>query len=132
MKKGIITAGIGLGVLASGMALAGYKSGGNVTVTVYSDGSKYVSGKLGSARNSSDNTQYIGCYHRVSSSSEWVVCQARNTSGTYASCISYDSRYFDVVDGMDSDSTLTYSANSSGYCTDIVHQTRSQDAPKEP
>jgi hypothetical protein len=35
-----------------------------------------------------------------------------------------------VVDGMDSDSTLTYVIATDGSCSTIVAQTRSQAAPK--
>jgi hypothetical protein len=134
MKKAIVSI-IGFGAIALGstIAVAGFKStAGQVTITNNPDGTRTVSGDLGFVRNTPDSVQHHGCFHRGDAgSSELVVCQSRTAAGTSVICSSSDARLIRVVDGLDSDSTLTYViASTSTACNTIVVQTRSQTAPK--
>jgi|SoiMethySBSTD1v2_1073268.scaffolds.fasta_scaffold23433_3 hypothetical protein len=133
MKKLVISV-IGFGVIALGsaVALAGLKTtNASVTITNNADGTRTVSGDMGFVRNTADTVQHHGCFHRGDTGGEFVTCQSRTTAGTSTLCTTSDSRMIRVVDGMDSDSTLTYIiASGSSACTGIVAQTRSQAAPK--
>ena len=74
---------------------------------------------MGSARNSSDSTQYIGCYFEgYTSGSQYILCFANNSSGTYGSCTSSDPRLMALgPKPSPPDSLLEFSWNSSGACT---------------
>jgi len=134
MKKLIVSAiGFGAIALASTVAVAGFKStSGSVTITNNADGTRTVSGDMGFVRNTADNVQHHGCFHRGDTAGEFVVCQSRTSAGVNTSCSTSDARMMRVVAGMDSDSSLLYVISTAGACNVIVAQTRSQTAPKAP
>jgi hypothetical protein len=132
--KKIAISAIGCSVIAlvSTGAFAGLKTtNAPVTITNNADGTRTVSGDMGFVRNTADNVQHHGCFHRGDTGGEMVVCQSRTSAGVSTICSTSDARMIRVVDGMDSDSTLTYVISAAGSaCNAIVAQTRSQAAPK--
>jgi hypothetical protein len=118
--------GLGLLVALAGSARAGAKH--SVPVTV---GSAYASGSLGTARNSSDGNQYIGCQVYGTSSIN-AYCYAADSAGHYLSCSTTTTAMVALAESLTSDSYLYFSVNSSGGCTYLVVQNSSDLAPKNP
>ena len=74
-----------LGLLLTPMAYAGYKAESPVFVD---QSSNIALGSLGSARNSADSTQYIGCTVGFSNGAESLSCYARTSTGLMGTCYS--------------------------------------------
>src|SRR6478672_955740 len=91
MKRVISMSLVGAFVLGmGGMAFAGLRTT-NTVVVVNTAASKYAYGSLGSARNSVDTLQYIGCtVYAGTATPTRVSCFARNAAspGVYLSCSS--------------------------------------------
>jgi hypothetical protein len=123
------------GALLSTAALAGYKATSEVVVSSTTTGMTAM-GSVGSARNSADSTQYIGCQvstNNVSSGSVTVQCFARNAAGTYLSCVTTDPNYVSAAQAIDSDSYIRFSTeSSSSNCTYLLVVDSSYYAPKQP
>lgn len=115
MRKGFLTAMVALGMAATtATALAGLKINSTVTVNTTS---RYATGALGSARNSADSVQYIGCSVTDSAGSAFVSCSARNSAGRFASCTSSDVGKVSAASSINSDSYIYFRYDSSGVCT---------------
>ncbi|MCP4136738.1 MAG: hypothetical protein GY754_37560 [bacterium] len=76
---------LGLGILTVVVLSAGYLFAGYaLTNQVYVNNtasSPYAHGALQAARNSSDTTQYIGCYNYTLTGTPGAACIARDSSG---------------------------------------------------
>jgi hypothetical protein len=85
MKRAHVVVGLAAGFvsLIAVQAFAGKKTAQEVFVNPIS---RYAYGALGSARNSADSTQYIGCYVDYSASEFFGGCEAKSASGAFASC----------------------------------------------
>lgn len=68
--------------VTSASAFAGYKSTHNVVIQ--SNGISY--GAMGTARNSADSLQYIGCELMASTSWSNLYCRARDSAGNTRMC----------------------------------------------
>ena len=115
MKKSVlVTVCVTLGLIATA-AWAGGKTGAEV----YADSAgRYAYGALGSARNSADAVQYIGCYvYAYSSGSEYVGCFARNAAGTYVSCVSSVPQIINTVRGLNENGYLYFTYDAGGTCS---------------
>ena len=114
----------GLGVVCP--ASAGAKNPWPVTVNyTYS----YANGALGTARNSADNNQDIGC--NVTSYS-WGYCYAVDASGNYAGCYANTEAHWAAIRAIDSDSAVDFTWDASGYCNSIIVYHGSSFEPKQP
>ncbi len=97
-------------------------------------------GYLGSARDSADGSQYIGCVVTgVPAGSvgllEEVSCGASDAQGLTAGCRSSDPTLIEVVNALNGDSRLTVSANlvnNTWVCTQFIIDTFSSTPPKQP
>ena len=77
-----------------------------------------VVGSMAGARYSTDSTQYIGCSINAA---PFVVCEARNRAGQFASCISYNASHIGAIQGMTDSSAIRFVVNNgSTDCTYIV------------
>jgi hypothetical protein len=123
------------GALLSTVALAGTKVTSEVTISSTTTGMTAM-GSMGSARNSADATQYIGCQlstNNVSSGVVTVQCFARNAAGTYLSCLTTDPNYVSAAQAIDGDSYIRFNTESSGStCTYLLVLDTSYYAPKQP
>lgn len=118
--------------LAPGLAWSGYKSNHPVQVDAKA---RFASGSLGSARNSADDQQYIGCYLYAFSTmtSPVGVCVANPASGDSGSCYFQDKPDFvALVQSLASDSWMYFQWDESGACTGIQVDKFSQYEPKQP
>jgi len=120
-------------LLLAGTAVAGSKW--YTPVYIYSSNGvpRGAYGTLGSARNSPDALQYIGC-----SVSTWaafgtsVYCWARDASGASLGCSSSDPKLVQVALGVNGDSYVQFEADSSGGCTFLNTRAMSYNDPKTP
>jgi len=115
-------------VLLGSAAFAGMRS----TAEVYiNQTSKYAQGSLGSARNSADSNQYIGC----SVTNDYIYCSARNAAGTWVHCDAYSASMALSARGIGSSGYLSFSwlgSSTSGTCNTLTVSHNSAYAPKEP
>jgi hypothetical protein len=121
--------GAALVAALSGTAYAGLKAASPVFIDT---GARIANGMLGSARNSADAVQHIGCYTNALTASVTTFCQARNSAGTSVSCSTTSANLVNVVQGMTGDSHLWFSWNAAGTCTEIDVYNVSQSPPKNP
>ena len=119
-----------LALLSSPLALAGEKAVQEVEInTQY----KYASGALGSARNSADNLQSIGCgVYSYPGGITYVSCSARSAKPQSAWCWSTDAKLVSVGLGISTDSSLLFTWNDDGTCSSIQLYNGSNTEPKRP
>jgi hypothetical protein len=114
-----------LGLVALGLTLSATTTltwAGKVTTNPVQVGSnqfsRYASGSLLSARYSADTRQYIQCI--AVASTQYTLCTAMDSAGTYVGCASPNPRFQEVVQAMTDSSYLYFVADLNGNCTDIV------------
>ncbi|WP_224245467.1 hypothetical protein [Hyalangium gracile] len=124
-------------LVLSTSAWAGAKVRGSVAIT-FSGGNGTASGRLGSARNSSDTVQYIGCTASTSGTPgtgttiSYMSCSARNAQNVTVSCGSSNPDFIETLRTLNSDSYVSFSWDGTGNCTGLTVATYSQYEPKEP
>jgi hypothetical protein len=112
-----------MGAVWNHRAFAGEKDINPVVVTVTATGG-YAYGSLGSARNSSDGTEDIGCTFTPGSAS----CTATNSSGLTRSCTAPGLG----LAGLSDDAYIYFSwSNGSTNCTDFIMLNWSANEPKK-
>ncbi len=112
---------------AVGAATAGYQSGAPVTIwTSY----RAATGALGTARNSPDYYQHIGCNFRGYASSHYASCFAIDASGAYVTCYTSSADMMAVVQSLNSDDYLYFAWDANNTCIAIEKQTSSRWEPK--
>jgi len=111
-------------VTLSSNAFSGLKAINNVIV-----GASYFYGAFGTARNSADTVQYIGCWDYGNS----ARCFARNSASTAKSCSTTDPNHLAVIRGL-VDSTYIYVNfnTTTGACTNVYSYNNSFWEPKQP
>lgn len=129
MKRRMIGATVLAALAIGGLAFGGARS----TWEVYVDTtSHYAQGSLGSARNSADSMQYIGC----SAENDYIYCSARNVSGTWVHCDAYSSAMAATVRAIGSDGFVQFywtpGSPTSGTCSSVQVNHYSYLAPKAP
>jgi hypothetical protein len=130
MKKMLIAIGFCL-LGAAPRAHAGTREADATLIITKADASGEAFGALGSARNSSDTNQYIGCdVAAFSGSGSSVHCFARDASGNGAGCSSSDPALVQSVSSLNSDSFLHFAFSPSATCTSIRVYTYSAQEPK--
>jgi hypothetical protein len=118
---------------SSASALAGYKQTSNVVI--YANG--VTQGSMGTARNSADTLQYIGCEIYASTSYSNLHCRARDAAGAVRHCWN-DARANDdmrqAIQTMTANSWLRFDVNlevDPTKCTFIHVVSSSQYAPPQ-
>jgi hypothetical protein len=112
-----------LGALV-GVAHAGAKYSYSVAV-----GTGWASGALGTARNSGDPNQVIGCQTYGTTT---FLCYAHDPYGTQGSCVGSDANLLAWVRSLNGDSWLYFSWDTSGNCTFVSVENSSYLEPKQP
>jgi hypothetical protein len=90
-----------------------------------------ASGSFGSARNSADSVQYMGC--TVASDASGVsgaVCFARDSASVTRSCTTSVPEQMAIIRSLGSDSYLAFFWNSAGQCTSVSVYDGSNMQPK--
>jgi len=112
----------------SATALAGQQVDQNVSVTLNPDGSGSASGASGTAYNSTDVIQAIGCEVRAytgsggtSLSETW--CSARAVGSNWVTCFNVNPTFVQIAASIGPDSDVWFQWNSAGTCTliDVIN-----------
>ena len=127
-KKLVLLGGVLCLLVASRQSEAGLKTTGNVSINTTT---RTASGSLGSARNSSDSTQYIECFLSAGSAGvPFGSCAATNTSGTHVTCSSNNLGIIEQIRAMNGDDRVQFYYDAAGECTLITLTRSSRYAPK--
>lgn len=121
---------LGAAVLGLGtLAWAGYK----VPIAVQVDpATGWAYGAIGSARNSTNSVEYIGCrVMTYMSGSATVTCSARNASSKFGSCSSSAPGLVEAARSIASDSYIRFTWLSTGECATLEVQHYSDLEPKQ-
>lgn len=117
------------------LATAGMKVTGPVVVNT---AGRYMYGYLGSARNSVDGAQYLGCqvstYTFGSGQTRTQLgCQGQDTAGRVAACYLTDPSpgYLATLGAMPSDAYLFVSWDEAGVCNQLMVLNTSAAEPKK-
>jgi hypothetical protein len=110
-KKAIHGALIAALLSISGLASAGLKLSYPVNI-----GSNYASAGLGSARNSTDGSQYVD----VVATSDWVWFAFIDSGGNYGGCTSMDPNVVMQARSVNQASYVDVSWDGSGTCTSVM------------
>ena len=120
-------------VLAAAMVVAAMavqaKAGMKAAYPV-SIGTNTASGSLGTARNSEDTVQYIGCTLRAIGIDRIVSCGARDAEGQSLSCSTTNPLMADVAAAINGDSYVSFTRNESGSCVSLSVSNASHWEPK--
>lgn len=135
MKRSIPAALAALMVATAlcGTASAGDK--GNVPVTLETNSSNQVIrafGMIGSARNSADTKQIIGCFISAAGTALQAGCEAQNAAGNNTMCLSSNANIVAAVQSVGPDSYIDFSRDASGNCTSLYVANGSPTAVKQP
>ncbi len=110
-------------------AYAGQKSTFEVKLNLTK---RTASGAMGSARNSGDYHQNIGCGMRADAQSLLGVCSVNAENLLAAECRTNDPNMLAAIGAITSDSYLAFTWDAAFNCTSIQVETYSQFAPKGP
>jgi len=112
--------------LSGASALAGYKTNPPIQMSPTA-----AFGPMGTARNSSDSTQYMGCELYATTSFSQAICSARDPSGTSYVCSTQNDDMKKAVAAMTDGAHIvfTFSASDPSQCTSIGVKTSSRYAP---
>jgi len=114
-------------LLVTMAANAGEKLDVQVTIDTVQ---RFASGSIGSARNSFDGTQAIGCILHASEFSVDAQCSARNAAGVVRLCNTGNPNHLAVIQAMQSDALITFMWNTDNQCTWVHVLNYSNMAPK--
>jgi len=91
-----------------------------------------MQGAMGSARNTSDTVQWIGCgiyVEGLDSPSAW--CEGVHSNGTYRGCTTTRKSHIQAIASASNDSWIFFRVDSTGRCSSVEIQTRSSHPPKK-
>jgi len=129
MKLKNVLFGLAISATLAGTAVAGSRWGQDVGI--YRGGAfNQAYGMLGTAYNSADSRQTIGCAVVQNESAQGASCYAQTAGGDYASCYTSNPAMITAARSIFSDSYLTFSFNSEGTCTSIRLENYSYNAKK--
>jgi len=123
---------LGACLLLPTIAYAGLTYPNASSTVVIETTARWAEGTVSATHNSPDNVQYIGCWSRVSSTTDQATCYARDTSGHYGSCTTTDSRFLPLIRSLHSEGRLRFSWDTSYRCTQIELRTASTEEPLQP
>ncbi|NVI98489.1 hypothetical protein HV824_10175 [Myxococcus sp. AM009] len=126
MKRGTKWMAMALTSLLGAVAGAGEKVNKPVQVT-----SEHASGPLGSARNSPDAVQRIGCSITTYAGSAPLLTCFAHSLNTYGSCTSDDPYLVTTARAINGDSYILFRWNALGRCTSLYVENASAYAPKQ-
>jgi hypothetical protein len=100
-----------------------------VVISLKADGSGYAEGTLGGIRNSANNIERLSCSVKrteiataagdIYSTSTSVACSARDENSQTVMCRASGDEIGNQLNGISSDSLVTFYFNSKGTCTAI-------------
>jgi hypothetical protein len=131
MKRflGVLSVGL-MALSSSSVATAGERVNVFVTISTGANGDFWAYGSLGTARNTDDDEQDIGCYVEATTSGVTVRCEAHDLKGNKAECSSQNEHIAKAVAALDGDGMLSFTGRA-GECQTVSVGKRSRYAPKE-
>jgi hypothetical protein len=127
MNRAVATFVLVVGVASASRARAGYETG---TEVVIQDHTAY--GTLGTVANASDDLQYIGCGVVGWPGNLEAVCWAQDIHQVLKGCTSKSLSFVSVARAVGADSSVLFSWNDSGECTNLTSDNSSRTPPKLP
>ena len=128
MKKLLLL--VALVVVPAGVVTAGEKLSAPVVVNTVA---RTASGAMGTARNSADGNQMIGCQVNSGTTfSENVLCSARDAAGNFRSCQSFNATLIQAATAISSNSQLFFAWDVNNACTSLSVTTFSRFEPPLP
>jgi hypothetical protein len=118
---------VAVAVLAGSGAFAGERL--ILPVVVDTVGRK-AEGAIGSARNSADTVQYLGCSVSATTVGTSIQCVARNAAGTQVQCNSSSPNLITAALSIQTDDYLRFDWDATGTCTAITLHKYSFYEPK--
>ncbi len=108
----------------AGPALGGWRVSSSVILYRNSSNQVYaVQGALGAAHNSADPYQFVSCtYDPIYGSASYLECDARDSTGAWASCFSYPApaNLLTAFTAMTSNSWIEFDIDpNTGACTNL-------------
>jgi hypothetical protein len=124
--------------LLSPSAMAGQKVVKPVTIIANGTGGYSVSGAIGTARNSADGNQRIGCQVNAASGSSVIGgrCEAANAQGFYVACSTTSPQMVQLIQSIDSSAAIVFEFGAATpgqlpLCTLIIVDHNSLYEPKK-
>lgn len=139
MRK-IATVAVGLSVGALALWVNQARAGLKITDEVFiqtipnGGGARAAVGSAGSARNSVDTLQSIGCSARqyvIGSTALSISCSARDATNDSLTCTSTNAALLPIIGAIGTDSRISFGADAAGNCTYIGVESSSKYAPKK-
>ncbi len=96
---------------------------------VASPTNRFGLGMLGSAYNSTDNTQFILCGVNTAANSKSMTCTAKDSTGVTVMCTTSNSNLINAVNGLPDSGYLTFNFDANGNCTSIRVEYASYSQP---
>lgn len=126
---GVGVASVLLVLAAAGSAWAGFHGGGGVSINTQT---RTAQGTFGSAYNSSDSNQYIGCMLTAFSTTGTIQlsCTARDAVGMSVTCTSSSAPLIQAAASLNDEANLQFQYDASGNCTMIKAYHFSWGSPK--
>jgi len=138
----VVLGGLAIGATWITVARAGMKS---TIPVVINSAARSAKGLIGSARNSADATQYIGCSMEAADGANPVIkCFASSSGGTVVTCSrttvnppiglsvnAVELGFLSVASSISNDSYLQFNWDSTGKCTRIFVENSSDDEVKK-
>lgn len=123
-KASLIGVALVAGALIGGAAHAGMKSSFPVEIDMTK---RTAEGSMGTARNSSDELQFIGCRMSLDS----AVCDAMDAGGNYVGCYAANPSMTmrSVLASINGDSFIMFSWNERWECTGLQVHNNSRWVP---
>lgn len=117
----------------SGAALAGERVNVPVTFETNPQGQVYRAyGMIGTARNSSDGQQTIGCFVAAVGPGLQAGCEAKNAIGAVISCTSGAANMVAAAQAVGPDSYIDFIRDPAGTCTSIYVANSASNPVKQP
>jgi len=104
-----------------------------VSSVVVNTGTRTASGFVGSTRNSPDSSSFLTCtVSGFSSGALAATCRARDAAGRELFCFSSVPAIVAAAQAINGDSDVFFTADASGFCTEITSGNTSLAEPKLP
>jgi hypothetical protein len=114
-------------VLAGAGAFAGERL---ILPVVIDTVNRKAEGAIGSARNSADTVQYLGCSVSATTTGTSIQCVARNAAGTQVQCNTSSPNLINAALSIQTDNYLRFDWDATGACTAITLHKYSFYEPK--
>ena len=129
MTRKVVVAAVLIAGAWLGQARAGKRTSSPVTII---SASRYAYGSLGSTRNATGITAFIGCWTDGSSAGATGQCWAQAETGPEVACMTNNSSMLAAMRTVTPDSQIQFVWDTSFNCTYVFVDNSSYTEPKQP